>query len=80
MSVTLKKPFDDLVPTHSAKTGEWYLAYEILDDKGNKVSRSYYQGPDIVNLIRQLASAHAEASLALHRCRKREAKLKASSK
>jgi hypothetical protein len=79
MSVMLKNPFDDLLPTE-LPSGEWYLGYEILDDKGLKVSRSYYQGPDIVNLIRQLASAHAEASLALHRCRKREAKLKASSK
>jgi hypothetical protein len=43
-------------------------------------SRSYYQGSNIVDLIRQIASAHAEASLALHRCPKREAKLKASSK
>jgi hypothetical protein len=78
MSVILRKPFDDLVPAQLA-SGEWSLGYEILDDKGNKDSRSYYQGSNIVDLIRQIASAHAEASLALHRCRKREAKLKASS-
>jgi hypothetical protein len=77
MSLILKKPFDDLVPTQ-LPSGEWFLSYEIVNDRGAHVSRSYFQAPTIVELLRQLAQVHSDATLALSRCRKREAKLKAS--
>jgi hypothetical protein len=79
MSVILRKPFDDLVPTQ-LPSGEWILTYEILNDRGAHVSRSYFQTLSILELLRHLAQMHADATLALSRCRKREAKLRASSK
>ena len=77
MSVMMRKPFDELVPIQ-LPSGEWYLNYEIENDIGSHVSRSYFQAPSIVDLIRQIALAHADATLAFHRCKKREEKLKAS--
>jgi hypothetical protein len=80
--LVLRNPFKDLMPTqlpHSgARPGDWLLEYNIEDLQGNPVCRSYFQAPSIVELLRQLAQAHADATLALTRSRKREARLKAS--
>jgi len=69
---SLRPPFDELMPVAVA-SGQMSLSYIIHDQRGNLVSSSVFVAKNTLELLRQVAQAHADAATALSRSKKREA-------